>query len=112
MKRSGYQIEKETDDRNPIYNVRPYDNAAPVKAFSKVYSDDTNPKSEFCAVMTCSIADKACPSVEGASKRIAIPYDDPKAFDDTPQEAEKYDERCRQIAREMLYLFSRVNRGT
>ena len=37
--------------------------------------------------------------------RLAVPYDDPKAFDDTPAEAEKYDERSQQIAREMLYIF-------
>ena len=36
------------------------------------------------------------------------PYDDPKAFDDTPAEAEKYDERSQQIAREMLYIFSKA----
>jgi hypothetical protein len=59
--------------------------------------------------MTCSAADKACPIVFGADARIAIPFDDPKAFDGTDQEAAKYDERCRQIAREMLYVFSRVD---
>jgi len=35
-------------------------------------------------------------------------YDDPKVADGTPQEAAVYDERCLQIATEMLYLFSRV----
>ncbi|MCK4776283.1 MAG: protein-tyrosine-phosphatase, partial [Candidatus Krumholzibacteria bacterium] len=64
---------------------------------------------DFCAVMTCSQADKNCPVVVGASMRVAIPYDDPKAFDGTDQEAANYDERCRQISREMLYLFSAVN---
>jgi hypothetical protein len=58
--------------------------------------------------MTCSDADAACPIVFGAAERISIPYDDPKAADGTPDEAAVYDERCRQIAREMLYVFSRV----
>ena len=110
LKRAGFRVENETNDSNPVYYVRTHDGAAPMRAYSKVYSDEPNPKRDFCAVMTCSQADKACPSVTGASMRIAIPYEDPKAFDDTPQETEKYDERCRQIALEMLYVFSQVNR--
>jgi arsenate reductase len=58
--------------------------------------------------MTCSEADKACPTVKGATARIAVPYNDPKEFDGTPQETAKYDERCRQIATETLYIFSKV----
>jgi arsenate reductase len=34
-----------------------------------------------------------------------VRYDDPKAFDDTALEAEKYDERSIQIASEMFYVF-------
>jgi protein-tyrosine phosphatase/arsenate reductase len=40
--------------------------------------------------------------------RIATTYDDPKAFDNTPQQDAKYDERCKQIALETLYAFSLV----
>jgi hypothetical protein len=48
--------------------------------------------------------------VPGALKRFATPYEDPKAFDGTPDEARMYDERCRQIARELLYVFSLVKK--
>jgi arsenate reductase len=41
-------------------------------------------------------------------KRISLPYDDPKDFDDTPQEAAKYAERVREIGTEILYAFSQV----
>ncbi len=58
--------------------------------------------------MTCSEADEACPFVPGATARISTPYDDPKAFDTTPQQEAKYEERCQQIARETLYAFSLV----
>jgi len=91
---------------NPRYQVRFADSASPLECFSKVYNEPPNPKSDFCAIMTCSQADQSCPIVTGASLRIAIPYDDPKAFDNTPEETLKYDERSQQIAREMLYLFS------
>ena len=58
--------------------------------------------------MTCSQADKACPVVKGASSWVAVPYDDPKEFDGKAQETAKYDERCRQIAAETLYVSSKV----
>lgn len=60
------------------------------------------------AVITCSEAEEACPVVFGAATRYTIPYDDPRAFDGTPEEEGRYAERRRQIAREMLYLFSDV----
>jgi hypothetical protein len=56
--------------------------------------------------MTCSDADEACPVVVGAFARYAIPYKDPKQSDGSPAELTRYAERCRQIAREMLFLFS------
>ena len=46
--------------------------------------------------------------VIGAAERIVLSYDDPKDFDGTAREAAAYDERCAEIAREMLYAFSRV----
>jgi hypothetical protein len=54
--------------------------------------------------------------VFGAEARIAIPCDDPKAADGTEHEARAYDERCRQIAREILSVFrearTRLSRPT
>jgi hypothetical protein len=47
--------------------------------------------------------------VAGAFRRIALPYEDPKASDGTLEEAATYDERCAQIAREMLYALSLVD---
>jgi arsenate reductase len=39
-----------------------------------------------------------------------VRYEDPKAFDDTEIESEKYDERSMQIASEMLYVFSQIKK--
>jgi arsenate reductase len=110
LKRAGLNISAaETGPQNnPRYRAWFSDSAPPLECFSKVYGDAPNPKNDFCAVMVCSQADAACPVVVGAQLRISLPYDDPKAFDGTPEEAQKYDERCQQIAREMLYLFSKV----
>lgn len=108
MEEAGFKIKKATDDTNPLYEVRFADDAAAIKAFSKKYDSDGNPKNGFGAVMTCSQADKNCPIVIGATVRVAIPYDDPKDFDGTPQEAAKYTERVHQIGREILYAFSLI----
>ena len=67
------------------------------------------PKSKFAAIMTCSQADGGCPFIAGAEKRIPITFEDPKAFDNTPQQAEKYTERSLQIATELFYVFSQIN---
>src|SRR5262245_33382790 len=109
LKRAGFAIAtSEPDKSNPRYQVRFHDSGLTMECFSKVYYEDPNPKKDFCAVMTCSQADQSCPLVAGAALRIAVPYEDPKAFDGTPEETERYDERCKQIAREMLYIFSKV----
>jgi len=108
LQRAGFLIDGQGEGGNPIYRVRWAESSAPMECFSKVYDRAPNPAEGFCAVMTCSAADSACPVVSGAGARIAIPFDDPKNFDGTDQETVKYDERCRQIAREMLYAFSRI----
>jgi hypothetical protein len=76
--------------------------------FSKKYNDYNNPQSGFCAVMVCSEADKSCPTIGGAAERIGLPYDDPKYYDNTPSETLKYNERCREIAREMFFVMDYV----
>lgn len=108
LKRAGFKIEPKTEGENPIYTVSYSNNRPTVEAFSKKYTHEDNPSGNFAAVMTCSDADKNCPTVEGASMRLAIPYVDPKVSDNTPEEAATYDERCKQIAIEEFYLFSQV----
>ncbi|MEO1131029.1 MAG: protein-tyrosine-phosphatase [Planctomycetota bacterium] len=106
MQRVGFDVARTTDDDNPIYHVRFSGKAVPMTCFSKIFDGSPNPRTDFGAVMVCSSADEDCPVVQGADYRIGITYEDPKAFDGTSREAEAYDERCRQISRELLYAFS------
>lgn len=106
---SGFQINTISKNDNPVYSIKYADNEHPIIGFSKKLNDDFNPKSGFCAVLTCDSANEACPIVFGAEKRIPITFEDPKVFDDTPQQAEKYNERSLQIATEMFYVFSQIN---
>ncbi len=110
LRRAGFSVANSTPGAtNPRYLVQYSENAAPIEAFSKVYSKDGNPTSNYIAVMTCDHADKNCPVVEGCLTRVAIPYVDPKVSDNTDKENATYDARCHQIAREMFYLMSQVN---
>ena len=108
MEKAGFKIEKQDDSENPVYLVYYSESREPVKCFSKVYSDEYNPQKDFAAIMTCSDADANCPIVFGAEARFPIRYEDPKEFDGTEQEEEKYDERVEQIGSEILYAFSLV----
>lgn len=108
LKNTGFQIETISEGKNPIYSIKYVDNEPAVIGFSKKLDDNFNPKSEFAAVMTCSQADGGCPFIVGAEKRIPITYEDPKAFDNTPQQAEKYRERSFQIATELMYIFAQI----
>ncbi|MEM9589061.1 MAG: protein-tyrosine-phosphatase [Planctomycetota bacterium] len=101
-------IDRPGRDGNPKYHVRYSEMTPPLECFSKVYDQSPNPKSNFIAVMVCSDADQRCPTVSGADHRVVIKYVDPKVSDDTDQESDVYDERCRQIAREMLFLVSQA----
>ncbi|MEL6276628.1 MAG: protein-tyrosine-phosphatase, partial [Bacteroidota bacterium] len=67
-----------------------------------------NPQEQFAAVMTCDHADQNCPFVPGAERRFSLTYEDPKVADNTPSEKATYDERLRQIGRELLLAFSLV----
>ena len=104
----GFKIKTISEGSNPVYSVKYSQNEHPIICFSKKYDNDFNPESDFAAIMTCSQADNGCPFISGAEKRIPITYEDPKAFDNTPQQAEKYEERSLQIAAEMIYVFSQI----
>ena len=107
IERAGFHVVN-PGGMNPHYQVFFSDEGEKMECFSKKYDDEYNPISDFAAIMTCSDADRNCPFIPGAEQRIAIPYNDPKISDGTPEESATYDGRSKQIATEMLYIMSRV----
>ena len=105
----GFQIECVAQCENPIYSIKYTSNEQPIIGFSKTLKHQFNPSSEFASIMTCNHADKNCPFISGAEMRFSLPFEDPKAFDETPFQAEKYEERSLQIATEFFYVFSQLN---
>jgi arsenate reductase (thioredoxin) len=110
MRRAGFGISGDETQKNPQYAASLGQGLENIILFSKKYDDPANPQQGFAAIMVCSDADEACPLIPGAEKRFAICYDDPKASDGTPAEAATYDERCRQIGREMLFAMRHASK--
>lgn len=104
---AGFRINKKDESNNPVYEVFFADDKF-TTCFSKVYSHEANPTQNFAAIMTCSDAEDNCPFIPGCDLRIGTTYNDPKAFDNTILQNEKYTERSNQIAMECLYVFSKV----
>lgn len=101
---------------NPMYLIRwgeEAGKAAPAMEtveFSKHYRNESNPQSGFAAVMVCTQADEECPLVRGASRRISMPYLDPKAYDDSEYEIVKYADRRDDFGRLMLAVVLKARR--
>ncbi len=108
LRRAGLSVVTSSAGDNPVYLIQYADTAPPIRAYSKIYSAEGNPQREFAAMMCCSDADEKCPMVSGAEARFALHYDDPKLADGTSAETARYDERSREIAREMFFILSRV----
>ena len=110
LQRAGFAVEAGTGE-NPRYKISSSLENLHLVSFSKKYDHLENPKKEFCAVMTCSEADEACPVIFGADLRMKLLYEDPKSADGTDHERTAYDARCFQIATEMFYVMKQVLSG-
>jgi arsenate reductase len=85
-----------------------FDELDPNVVFSKRIDDPANPQSNFIAVMVCTEADAACPVVNGATRRVSLPYEDPRLADGTPEEHDRYDLRVEQIGRDLVWIFRQL----
>jgi arsenate reductase len=110
LEQAGFEVHPLSEGKNPVYSIKYSENEHPIIGFSKTYDDSFNPQSAFAAILTCSNADNGCPFIAGAEKRIPITFEDPKVFDNTPQQEEKYKERSIQIATELFYVFSQIKK--
>ena len=107
LQRAGFAVEGGIG-ANPRYEISSSLGNLHLVSFSKKYDHLKNPKKDFCAVLTCSEADEACPVIFGADLRVKLLYEDPKSADGTDYERTAYDERCFQIATEMFYVMKQV----
>ena len=90
-------------DSNPIYFLSYSETKHPTICFSKKYDDPFNPEEKFAAVMVCGSAEKNCPFISGAEKRVSVSFEDPKEFDGLPHEEQAYDDKLLEIGSQLFY---------
>ncbi|MFK7926525.1 MAG: protein-tyrosine-phosphatase [Bacteroidia bacterium] len=109
LKQQGFKLSCEDEQiDNPIYTAQYGSDFQLSPIYSKKYDAPQNPSADFCAIMTCTEADEACPIVFGASSRVSLPYEDPKKSDGTALQNATYQKRSLEIASEMAYLFANI----
>ncbi len=105
----GFRFKTENAEAdNPIYEVSWSSDQLTYQAYSTRFDEPPNPESDFAAIMVCNSADEACPFVAGSDFRIALPFEDPKIYDDMELESVMYTARALQIAREMFFVCENV----
>ena len=109
IKNYGFKVKQLDENANPKYHILLGETDENMDIlYSKVYSENYNPQSNYIAIMVCSQADDGCPFVSGAFKRVSLPYLDPKEFDDTEFESIKYAEKIKEIGIQVLFMASKV----
>ena len=99
------QVDGKAIESHAVHGAKP---EHPLHCFSKTLEAESLPKQDFIAVTTCDEADRGCPVIPGAFRRIALPYSDPKISDETLAARNTYAERSSEIALEMLYVLGRI----
>lgn len=98
----------EFSHQNPVYAINYKNGVNPIIGFSKLY-DDEQIKKPYIAILTCSNADENCPFIPEAIERFYLPFNDPKTFDNSLYQSQKYLETNQQIAGEIHFIFKLVN---
>lgn len=94
----------EFSHQNPEYLISYKKCKNSIIGFSKFY-DNAHNKKPYIAITTCSNANENCPYIPDAIKRFHLPFNDPKRFDNTLYQSEKYLEANKQIAGEIHFIF-------
>ena len=79
--------------------------------FSKKYDYWNNPSTHFATVYCSKSEEFNQLEILGSEQIIELPYEDVEIFDNSFGGAEKNDQVCREIAREMFYVMDYVNSG-
>ena len=103
----GLSIVKQNDRQNAKVQIR-YGANQQLTTFSKLVDDPENPQQNFSAIMLCDNAAENCPFIPNALQRINLTFPDPKQFDHTENESEKYHEVFMQIGSELHFLFQEL----
>jgi arsenate reductase len=109
LENAGFQIsEKGIAGNGPKYYLDFGKPSGGFEIFSKRYDHPMNPDTNYMAITLCYNPEECCPITGGADEQLTIPYEDLQPYDNTPLETARYDEQCRNVARDMFYMMDFV----
>ena len=111
LKRAGFSVTAaEAYSQNPVYLLSIGRKYPDIFIFSKKYDYWNNPSTDFASVYCSKSQEFNQLNVLGSEQIIELPYEDVKIFDNSFGGAEKNDQVCREIAREMFYVMDFVSK--
>lgn len=111
LKQAGFSVTAaEAYSQNPVYLLSIGRKFPDIFIFSKKYDYWNNPSMDFASVYCSKSEEFSQLKVLGSEQTIELPYEDVKIFDNSFGGAEKNDQVCWEIAREMFYVMDFVHR--
>lgn len=110
LKDLGFETHKNDNTQNPKIDIL-YGDSKPITCYSKLFDDKSNPQDNFFAIMLCEHAAENCPFIPNAQQRINLTYPDPKQFDNTALQDEKYKAVAIKIGQELMYLMRLIKQN-
>ncbi len=109
LEKAGFIVYKSNINGVDVYRIKYSYNLLPIIAFPKKIDHVRNPNNDFMAVILDMNADLNINNIKGTYNRLFLEYEDPKGYEGSDMENEKFNESCRQIAVEMFYIFSQLH---
>jgi arsenate reductase (thioredoxin) len=110
LESAGFRAQYSVCQPNPKYDLFSEGESSPIRLFSKTVDDNSIPKENIIALMTCSDAEENCPLVHGTLLKYSLNYKDPKEYDNTPEEKEAYWLKSKEIASEILFILKQLKK--
>jgi hypothetical protein len=110
LEKAGFIVYKSHINEVDVYRIKYSFNLEPVIAFPKKINHTKNPGNNFMAVILDGNADLNINNVRGTYDRLFLEYEDPKGYEGSDLENQKFNESCRQVAVEMFYVFSQLKK--
>ena len=111
LKRAGFTVTAaEAYSQNPFYLLSVGRKYPDILIFSKKYDYWNNPSTQFATIYCSKSEEFNHMEILGSEQIIELPYEDVEIFDNSFGGAEKNDQVCREIAREMFFVMDYVRR--
>lgn len=111
LRQAGFSVTAaEVYSQNPVYLLSIGRKYPDIFIFSKKYDYWNNPIADFASVYCSKSEEFGELKLLGSEQIIELPYKNVQIFDSSVGGAEKNDQVCQEIAREMFYVMNYVNR--